>query len=403
MIVLIKRNVLHLVSSFQEGGSERQAVQLARLLRENGRYGVHLACLDASGVLRNEIEAKGFRDIPSFPLTSFYDLNALKQLRRFSRFLLERNIEIVHTHDFYSNVFGMPAAALARVPARIASRRETFGWRTTAQKFIERRAYDLAHTVVANAEAVRSQLIDEGIREKKTLTIYNGLDSERVRTPSVLNRDEVFAALGLGCGKNDQLVTIVANLRHKVKNHPMFLRAARLVAEAEPQAKFVIAGEGELAEYLREMTERFGLREKVFFTGRCARIAELLALSSVCVLSSTAEGFSNSILEYMAAARPVVATDVGGASEAVIDGESGYLVQSDDDAAMADRVISLLRDPWWARAMGARGREIVEQRFSCENQLQKVLELYDRLLAIRDPLRGPTVNRDSKISFETQQ
>ncbi|HZM90556.1 MAG TPA: glycosyltransferase [Blastocatellia bacterium] len=397
------RNVLHLIGSFHEGGSERQAIQLARLLKETGRYGVNIACLDASGVLLKEVTSLGFGDIPQFPLTSFYDRNAFKQLRRFARFLSEREIDVVHTHDFYTNVFGMPGAAIAGVPVRIASRRETTGWRTSAQRFVERRAYALAHAVVVNAEAVRKQLIGEGLPDRKAVTIYNGLDTARVKTRTMMGGDEALQAMGLATGETNPLVTIVANLRHKVKNHSMFLRAARTVSRTVPEARFVIAGEGELTESVRKEAEALGLADRVFFIGRCERIAELLDLSSICVLSSTAEGFSNSILEYMAAGRPVVATDVGGASEAVVDGQSGYLVRSDDDAAMASRIILLLRDCELARAMGGRGREIVEQTFSCETQLHKVLELYDRLLAEARPLARRASKRSSKISLEAQQ
>ncbi len=398
----MKRNVLQLIGSFHEGGSERQAVQLARLLKENGRYGVHIACLDASGVLRDEVERLGFGEIPEFPLTSFYDRNAIKQLRRFARFLREREIVVVHTHDFYTNVFGMPGAALARVPGRIASRRETKGWRTAVQRLVERRAYGFAHTVVANAEAVRDQLLAEGVRREKTVTIYNSLDIGRVSSSSAMRRDDALAALHLRGGNNGQLVTIVANLRHKVKNHSMFLRAAHRVSQAMPQTRFVIAGEGELMTSLRAMAEGLGLGDKVSFIGRCDRIGELLALSDVCVLSSTAEGFSNSILEYMAAARPVVATDVGGAREAIIHGQTGYLVPSDDDVAMAERIVSLLRDPTSARAMGRRGRRIIEEKFSCEAQLERIEGLYDRLLEGTSPISQQVLDR-VQVSIEAQQ
>ena len=396
----MKKSVLHLIGSFHEGGSERQALQLARLLLENGRFGVHIACLDAIGVLRGQADALGFEVIPEFPLTSFYNRNSFRQLRRFSRFLREREIDIVHTHDFYTNVFGMSGAAIARVPVRIASRRETIGWRTDAQRFVERRAYGLAHTVVANSEVVRKQLISEGLRSEKTVTIYNSLDFERVSTASFMRRNEGLMKLGLPAGGNYQFVTIVANLRHKVKNHAMFLRVARRVSQAVPNARFVIAGEGELSGSLHAMAEALGLRDRVSFIGRCDRIAELLHLSSVCVLSSTAEGFSNAILEYMAAGRPVVATDVGGACEAIVDAQSGYLVPSDDDAAMAERLIWLLRDPALSRQMGNEGRRIIEEKFSCETHLHKVLDLYDRLLAGTKPIRRQTIGRSSKISLE---
>jgi glycosyltransferase involved in cell wall biosynthesis len=117
-------------------------------------------------------------------------------------------------------------------------------------------------------------------------------------------------------------------------------------------------------------------------------------LSDVCVLASTAEGFSNAILEYMAAGRPVVATDVGGAREAVVDGETGYLVPSDDHSAMADRIVALLRDPDEARTMGERGRHITREKFSCEAQLEKTQELYDRMLTRVRPKARQRVRRN---------
>ena len=133
---------------------------------------------------------------------------------------------------------------------------------------------------------------------------------------------------------------------------------------------------------LQALAAQLGLERDVFFLGRCEKVAELLAVSDVCVLSSKAEGFSNAILEYMAAARPVVVTDVGGAREAVAEGETGFLVPSGDDQKMATRIIELLNDPQRARAMGQRGKSIVAARFSADRHLQNTLELYDELLSL---------------------
>lgn len=374
-------NVLHLVGSFHQGGSERQAVQLARLQHESARCRVHVAALDASGVLREDVLRLGLGEIPAYPLTSFYDRNAVRQLRRCAAFMREREIDVVQTHDFYTNVFGMAAAARARVTVRIASKRETGGMRSRAQKAVERGAFRLAHAIVVNAEAVRRQLVGDGVSDEKIFTVYNGLDMNRVRPARDINREETLAAFALPREPNRRFVTIVANLRHEVKDHPMFLRAARRVHEAIPEAAFVLAGEGELTDSIRALAAELNLERDVFFTGRCERVAELLAVSEVCVLSSKAEGFSNSILEYMAAARPVVATDVGGAREAISEGETGYLVTAGDDATMAQRLISLLKEPERARMMGERGRSIIEQKFSCEAQLEATLNLYQRLLA----------------------
>jgi glycosyltransferase involved in cell wall biosynthesis len=381
----LKPEVLQLIGSFHQGGSERQAVQLARLLKESGRYNVHVACMDSTGMLRGEVESLALEEIPEYRLTSFYDRNALTQIRRFALHLQKRGIDIIQTHDFYTNVFGMAAARLARVPVRIASRRETTGWRTRAQKIVERNAYRFAHAILANSEAVRHQLVKEGVSAKKIVTVYNGLDMARVTPPRDFRREQALAEFSLPADASSRFVTIIANMRHEVKDHPMFLRAARRVRDLVPESRFIIAGEGQLMDSMRALAARLGLERDVFFAGRSERVAELLAVSEVCVLSSKAEGFSNSILEYMAAARPVVVTDVGGASEAVVDGDAGYLVPARDDEMMAERIIALLGDPERARAMGERGRQIVERKFSCEAQVEQVEKLYDRMLAAKTP------------------
>jgi L-malate glycosyltransferase len=370
-----------MIPSFHQGGSERQGVQLARLLSASGACRVTLASLERDGALLPDAERLGLGELPEFPLTSFYDRNMLTQLRRCVALLKEQAIDVVQTFDFYTNVFGLAAATLARVPLRIAARRETKGHRTPAQHWVERRAFALAHVIVANAEAVRQELIRDGVPPSRLVTMHNGVDMSRVAPIADLNRTGVLASLGLPTSPERRFVTIVANLRSPYKDHPTFLRAAKKVSEVVPEAAFVMAGEGPLIEDMRVMARELGIENRTFFLGRCMRTAELLAVSEVGVLSSKCgEGFSNAIVEYMAAARPVVATDVGGAREAITPGETGYIVPAKDHEKMASRILELLLEPERARAMGERGKRIVEERFSCDAQLARTLELYGRLL-----------------------
>jgi glycosyltransferase involved in cell wall biosynthesis len=377
----LKAAVLQLIDSFNQGGSERQALQLTRLLVQSGKFKIHLASLSPEGSLRSTIEDLDLGDIPSFPLNSFYDANAVKQLTRFVQWLKAARINVLHTHDFYTNVFGTTAGALARLPVRVASMRETAGMRTSTQKRVQRVAYSLAHHVVANSQAVRQVLIADGVPAEKVSVIYNGLDLKRL-APQTFSRAETLGLLGLDSETDPprRFISIVANMRHEVKDHRMFLRAARRVAEVVPDAAFLLAGEGELTDSLRELAAELGIHERTYFLGRCERVAELLSVSEICVLSSKAEGFSNSILEYMAAGRPVVATNVGGAAELIREGETGYLVPAGDDEMMAARLIDLLRDPNRSRMMGEAGKRIVEEQFSCEAQLSRTEDLYERLL-----------------------
>lgn len=374
----MKPKVLFIIDSFEQGGSERQALQLLRQLHEDGHCRVHLACLQDRGSLRAEADQLGIGEIREYPLTSFYDLNFVKQLHRLVRFIKENNINVVHTHCFYTNIFGMTGAALARVPVRVTSKGETDGFRTPMQKRAERISFRLAHRVIANCLVVQKQLIGEGVSPRRIVQHYNGLNLTRMNVAAGRRRKDVLDAFELPHDR--RFVTIVANLHNPVKDHPMFLRAAARVRKTIPDAAFVIAGEGDLKEGLRKITADLGIERDVFFIGRCEKVAELLFASDVGVLSSKAEGFANAILEYMAAGLPVVATDVGGVREAVEEDEMGYIVPSGDDARMAERIIQLLSDPERAHELGEQGRLSVAEKFSYDRHLRNTLELYDELL-----------------------
>ena len=392
----MKVRILQLVDSFDQGGSERQALELTRLLHDSGKYEVFLASLNADGVLRESMENLKLGEIPSYPLTSFYDRNAIIQLRRFVRHLRESRIDVLHTHDFYTNIFGMTAGLLAEVKVRIASRRETNGMRSRGQQRTQRLAYSLAHQIIANSEAVKQKLRDDGIKEERITVVHNGLDPERVMPPVNVSREESLESLGVS-DVSKRFVTIVANMRHEVKDYPMFLRMAQRVSRVVPDVGFLLAGEGELQPSLRQMAADLGIGGNTFFLGRCENIAQLLKVSDVCVLSSKAEGFSNSILEYMAAGRPVVATDVGGAREAIIEGETGHTVPSGDDRLMAGIVVSLLRDSEKANLMGEQGRRVVEQKFSAQALLRNTEALYEKLLAGKHEMKDRVTQNSSQV------
>jgi glycosyltransferase involved in cell wall biosynthesis len=391
----MKPNVLFIIDSFEQGGSERQALQLLRQLHESGQVRVRLACLQDRGSLRQEAEQLGIGEIHEYPLTSFYDLNFVKQLGRLVSYVRENKIDVIHTHCFYTNIFGMTGGFLAGVAARVTSKGETDGFRTPLQKRVERMSFRLGHRVIANCLVVREMLIREGVNPRRVIQHYNGLDLARMKVSPDISHDEALAKLNLPAGK--RFVTIVANLRNPVKDHPMFLRAAARVRATVPDAAFVIAGEGELMPGLRELVAELGIAGDVHFIGRCDEVALLLHGSNVGVLSSKAEGFANAILEYMAAGLPVVATDVGGVREAIVEGETGYVVASGDDEQMAQRLIQVLANDENARAMGLRGKAMVAQKFSSEHHLRNTLELYDELLA-----RRPDRTTESSIRQQSE-
>ncbi len=374
----MKKRVLHFISSFNQGGTERQAIALTRALKSDGEFDVLAATLNSEGSLREEIDAIALAEIPEFPLSSFYGPNFLRQVQRCVRYLRSQKVDVVHTHDFYTNVFGMAAATVAGVPVRIASKRETVGMRTRAQRYVERIAFGRADAIVANAEAVKAHLTGRGVAAEKIRVIFNGFDQKRFGAKG--DRCLLLDKLCLPVDPGIRLIAMVANLRHDVKYVPMLLRTAKRVVEKASNVHFVVAGEGQLRGELETLAGRLNISDVVHFLGRCDDVPALLDCSFACVLTSAAEGFSNSILEYMAAGKPVVATTVGAAAEVIVDGETGYLVASDDDAAMAERLTELLQNESFAQRLGTTGRRVVNDRFSEDKQLAATVGLYRSLL-----------------------
>ncbi|KXK04167.1 MAG: glycosyltransferase [Acidobacteria bacterium OLB17] len=367
-----KYRILHLTGSFNQGGTERQAIEAVRGLLSHGEFDVRLATLNAEGPLLADAEKLTGGRIPEFPFDSFFGRSFIKGANSAARFIRNECIDLVHSHDFYTNVFALAAGSLAGVAVNIASKRETFGLRTPRQESVENFAFGRADAIVANSLAVKEMLIEHGIPAEKIEVIYNSLDMDRF---GKAESNGIRTELGLPDGI--PLITLVANLRHDVKNVPLLLHSAKKVLSAT-DAHFVIAGEGPLESNLRARARELGIDRHVTFAGRTMKIPELLAASFAGVLTSNAEGFSNSIIEYMAAGKPVVATCVGGAAEAVVEGETGFLVEADDSERMAERLTFLLKDERNAAEMGARGRRIVEESFSRKRQVEALCELYRR-------------------------
>lgn len=352
-------------------------MQTSVLLRSEGEFEVFAATLDKSGALLPEMERAGFTDFPEYRLASFFSFGFVRQLFACAGYLRRNKIDIVHTRDFYTNVFGLFAATLAGTRVRIGAKRETKGVRTTSQERIERFAFRFAHAIEANAEAVANYLASNGVPRNKIFVNHNGLDFERL-SPKTDDRDQALESVGLP--KERRFVTLVANLRHGVKNQEMMIRSAAALAGEFADVDFVFAGEGGRKEMLESLADELGVRERCLFPGRCADVPSLLMVSEICVLTSFAEGFSNSILEYMFAGKPVVATDVGGARECIEEGVTGFLIASDDDPVLSDRLRTLLEDREMAQKMGENGKSVAMEKFSSEANLNGVRDLYRRLL-----------------------
>jgi len=230
----------------------------------------------------------------------------------------------------------------------------------------------LPDAVFAVSEQVRRHCIEvDGIASDRVRTIYNGLDLAdwAARPKPAVTR-------------NETVVATVGNIR-RVKGHDIFIKAAALIRRHFPRVSFSIAGEVLEPDYfveLQTLVRDLNLGDRFSFAGGVADTQEYLSDADIFVLPSRSEGFSNAIVEAMAASLPVVATDVGGNAEAVKDGVTGYVVPPDDAEALSVAVMRLISDPSEARAMGVAGKSLAAKMFTTKAMMEQIVATYKDLL-----------------------
>jgi glycosyltransferase involved in cell wall biosynthesis len=309
--------------------------------------------------------------IYEIPLRRTYGFEALRGAFQLRQFLRQKKVRIVQTFFESADLWAGIVTSITSDAKLVWSRRDMGILRSTKHRMAYRLFSTMPDAVFAVSEKVRQHCIGEDrISEDHVYTIYNGVDIDRFRrTPSDPHRE--------------LLVTTVGNVR-RVKGHDIFIRAAAAIAERVPVVRFSIAGEVLETDYyeeLQKLIETLGLTDRFRFEGNVTDLPKFLANADVFVMPSRSEGFSNAIIEAMAASLPVVATSVGGNPEAVEDGVTGILVQPEDPVPLANAVIQLLSDPERSSAIGKAGRHLARQKFSVESVMDQVVGVYRRLLS----------------------
>ncbi len=292
---------------------------------------------------------------------------------------------IVHTHMAKAGAIGRVAARVAGVPVVVHTYHgHVFhsyfdSFRTTAYLAAERLLAHLSDRLVAVGERQRAEIAAYGIGdERKLVALPLGLELEPFLEP--IPRGALRRALGLP--EQTPLIGIVARLV-PVKAHETFLQAAALVRDEHPDARFAIVGDGECRAALEARARALGLDGVLHFLGWRRDLPGVYADLDVVCLSSLNEGSPVALIEAMAAARPVVATAVGGVPEVVRDGISGLLVPPRDARAMAAAIGEILAAPERARALGLAARDDVYPKYAIRRLIQDVEGLYLELLAAK--------------------
>lgn len=374
--------IVYVIGTLDVGGTEGQLVELASGL-DRTRFAATVCCLSGAGPLEQVLRARGidvhvmaFRGIRrSLSIAFVRELpGVLRSIAGFVAYLRATSPDIVHGMLFESYVLGAIAARAAGVPVVVAGRRSLglFKAGKPAHLFVERLTNPLTDLIIANSVAVKNDVIrQERVRPGKIIVIHNGVDSRRysVSDPRP-SRSADWAPR----------VAVLANLIG-YKGHSYFIEAWRTVQRQHPTATALLIGDGPMRGELEALVAAKGLDDSVRFLGRRDDVAAILSSVDCVVHPSLQEGFSNAILEAMAMGKPVVATDVGGNREAVVDGETGYLVPPADPDAMAGAILRILADPERLAEFGAAGRQRVEQHFSIARMIRAYEVVYEDLLA----------------------
>lgn len=371
-----RRKVFYLLDSLNVGGTESQAVELARRISVAG-YDVTLGCLRAEGPLLERLKETPVALREFHPRGGLDSPGGLYQLLRLSWFLRRERFDIVHTHDLWSNLLGVPAARLAGTPAIVSSRRDLghFDWYQGKRRVWLRRIQNLSGALLANSTSIRDVLIaEDGFAPEKVRVIPNGVEVQKFCAGRD-GRDTLFPGVG-----DAKLIVLVGNMHTDVKGHPWLIASAPAVIREFPFTRFVLIGDGEQRGVFEKQVAALGLAHNFLFLGRRSDIPELLACCDVAVLPSRAEGLPNAVLEYMAASLPTVVSRVGGNAELINDGVTGLVVPAEDSAALSAALLKLLREPTLARKMAHRGHDFAVHNFSFERLVDDVDSLYTELL-----------------------
>lgn len=352
-----------------DAGTERQVAETIRRMNRND-FEIHLICFEDSPRYR---ELSRLCKARLYPFETIYSPTGLRAIGQFRRYLAEHRIDVALAYMMKSAWF-VVLASLPNYRGKVVTSRLSMGyWYTPKQMVWVRFLNRFSDRVMANAEVVRERIVEaEGLPAAKVDVIYQGVDMVRFSPGQA--KAGACGALGIPAGS--LVVTIVANLR-PVKDHELFLRAAKLVAARVPNAVFLLAGRGELQPSLEGLASELGIRERVFFTNGQGRVVDYLGETAVGCLTSHSEGFSNAILEYMAMGLPVVATDVGGNAEAI--GDTGFLVKERTPDAFASPVIQLLEDDALRADLGARAMKRCRSRFEIDLTIRELEEYFRKL------------------------
>ncbi len=362
------------ITSVNAGTESQLSLLIRKLDRE--RFYPYLLALRPSEWLESDEHYPC--DKSSLNMGSVFSISGLLKFNQLRDFIHQNNFHVVQTFFPDSNIIGVIAAYQAGCRIIISTRRNTgfsySGKVLMATKFANKKV----SRFVANSELVAAEISRrEGIDKDKFSVIYNGLDEDSFR---IGTKEIEEARREMNVEPENKIVGITANHR-PVKDIQTFIKAAHEVNKDDPDVRFVIIGSGDeaITAKLKGLVTELGLESAVKFMGSIHKPLAYVKNFDVGLLTSTAEGLSNTLIEYGALSIPAVATDVGGNSEVVLDGKSGYILPAGDYRAIAEKVNKLLDDKELRAQMGKRATQHVWSKFNSILMVKMYQALYVNL------------------------
>ncbi|HEY3176036.1 MAG TPA: glycosyltransferase [Candidatus Polarisedimenticolia bacterium] len=363
--------VLILIGQLQQGGAERQVHELATRL-DPREFTPTVATFEAGGHYQTLLEAAGIRVV-------VLDKKGLREAHlplRLARLMRRLGTDVAHGFLFPANWRLLLSARLAGVRAVVCAVRSTGIWMNARHRMMDREALRRASVVVANAPAVREDIVSRaGLDPAQVRVIMNGVDTSRFHP----GESPLRSGWEGGAKEGQLIVGFVGSLR-EAKDPLLFIRVAAETSRRHPGVRFVVVGEGPLRQRAESMAREANLADRIVFAGERSDMPDVLRAMDLLTVTSVREGCCNVILEAMATGVPVVATRVGGNPDLIEHGRTGWLFPHGDVAAGADSIQTLLSDPGLRARVGDAGLQRARDEFSVEAMVGATADLYRSLL-----------------------
>lgn len=378
-------NILHLRTSQGVYGAEKVILGLAGSC-EKTRHTI--GCLTKKGKYgRSFLEEIRRLGLQGEEIQSSYNIWDFRAVWHIVKIMKERRIGILHTHDFISDILGFLASRIYRVPLVKTEHGKTYNrnlWINICKKIDDRIITEFFDHIVYVSENTKQNKVNKpGI--KNLSVIHNGVDVDAF---SLLNSKSNFSELNikneLGIPSDAKVIGSIGRLSAE-KGYDYLLKAAqRLVNSYESKVVFLLLGEGKMEDELKNLVNELGITSKVVFSRYRSDIPQIMSIIDVYVSSSLTEGFPISVIEALAAGKPVVATNVGGVPDLIKDGSTGLLIPPGNSEALVNSITQLLDNEAMAKQFGDAGRELVRKNYSVKTMAAKYEDIYETLFASKD-------------------